>query len=300
MTVILTRVDVLLMETLADHRVLTSAQAAQAVHLPMSTANYRLNRLRQAGLLTRKRPPARTGTSPLHWWLTNTGRRRVGEPGRVPDAWSSDLFLAHTVATAAVPLALDRHGPSVGLHLRAWQREPREAWSTAQGTQRLTPDGYALVRVDAEDAEVPLLVEVDRATMAPERLREKTRRYLRYTAADAWRERHAMCPVLLVLTTTEDRAAKTLAAAARERQRILGPTGELLVGVCGQVETIDRSITDPVWRADHNDDGDTARDRLRTLTEVLTYRIHTERDGRHLPPWEQTYTPAGGLTADAQ
>jgi len=286
---------VLLLEGLADHRVLTSAQAAQVARLPMSTANYRLNRLRQAALVTRKRPPARTGTAPLHWWLTTAGRRRIGMPGRVPDGWSCDLFLAHTVATAAVPLALDRHGPAAGLRLLAWQREPRESWSTAHGRLRLTPDGYALVRLDGEGADVPLLVEVDRGTMSPDRLREKTRRYLRYTAAGAWRDRHPMCPVLLVLTTTEDRAVKTLAAAARERERILGPTGELLVGVCGQVETIERSITQPVWRADHNDDGDAARARLRTLTEVLRYRICTERDGRHRPPWERPQPPDDGL-----
>jgi hypothetical protein len=283
---VLDRVDVLLLEGLAAHRVLTTAQAAQVARAPLSTANYRLNRLRRLALVARARPYASSGTAPLHWWLTTAGRRRIGAPGRPRSVTNSPLFLLHTAATAAFPLALERHGPAVGLRLDAWQREPRESWITARGGYKITPDGYALVHVVAEGGGVPLLVEVDRNTMEPARLREKVRRYLDYAADGVWEPRYPMCPALLVLTTSERRAQQTLAASEQERDRItMRYPGELLVGVCGQVDDIDQAVTGAVWRTDReHSDGVGPR----TLAQVLGYRISTERDGRHKLrlPWE--------------
>src|SRR3712207_2531796 len=104
---VLTVTDVLLLEGLAAHRVLTTSQAAQVGRAPLSSANYRLNRLRRLGLVARDRPYASSGTAPLHWWLTAAGRRRVGARGRPRNADAAALFLHHTAATAAVPLALE-------------------------------------------------------------------------------------------------------------------------------------------------------------------------------------------------
>lgn len=284
--------DVLLLEGLAAHRVLTSEQAAQFAHVPRSTANYRLNRLHRAALVERDRPPADSGTSQLHWWLTHAGRRRVGAPGRPRNSSNLPLFLRHTVATAAVPLALERLGPSVGLRLDVWQREPRESWK--EGSRRLTPDGYALVHVVAEDGAVPLFVEVDRNTMDAARLREKVGRYLDYAADEAWVSRHPMCPALLVLTTSERRAVQTLAASEQERDRIvMRYPGELLVGVCGQVDDLDQAVTGAVWRTDRAHSDDVAAPR--TLTDMLAYRICTERDGTHKLrlPWEDKQRGTG-------
>jgi hypothetical protein len=283
---VLIRTDELLLDGLATHRVLTSEQAAQVARVARSTANYRLNRLRRLALVARARPYAASGTEQLHWWLTAAGRRRIGAPGRPRSVTNSPLFLRHTAATAAVPLALERLGPSVGLRLDAWQREPWESWSTKRGRYRITPDGYALVHVASEDGAVPLLVEVDRNTMEPARLREKVRRYLTYAGDDAWEPRHAMCPALLILTTSERRAAQTLAASEQERDHIeLRYPGELLVGVCGQVDDIDQAVTEAVWRTDREHSDGVAP---RTLTDVLAYRVSTERDGRHKlrKPWE--------------
>ena len=284
--IVLDVIDVLLLEGLAAHRVLTTAQAAQVARAPLSTANYRLNRLRRLALVARTRPYASSGTAPLHWWLTTAGRRRIGAPGRPRSVTNSPLFLRHTAATAAVPLALERLGPSVGLRLDAWQREPRESWTTPHGSRTITPDGYALVHVTSEDGAVPLLVEVDRNTMEPARLREKVHRYLDYAAASAWERGHPMCPALLVLTTSERRAEQTLAASEQERDKIvLRYPGELLVGVCGQVDDIDQAVTEAVWRTDraHSDGAS-----VRTLAQVLGYRVSTERDGRHKLrlPWQ--------------
>lgn len=62
--------------------------------------------------------------------------------------------------------------------------------------------------------------------------------------------------------------------------------GELLVGGVRAGRHAEQAVTDVVWRTDreHSDGGTGPR----TLTEVLTYRIHTERDGRHKLhlPWE--------------
>ena len=283
---VLTQTDVQMLEGLATHRVLTTAQAAQMAGAALSTANYRLNRLRRLALVARARPYASSGTAPLHWWLTGEGRRRIGAQGRPRNADKAPLFLRHTSAVAALPLALDRLGPSVGLRLDAWQREPRESWVTPHGRRKVTPDGYALVHVDAEDGAVPLLVEVDRNTMEPARLREKLQRYLDYAASEAWAPRHAICPALMVLTTTEHRAEQTVATAEQERDKIvLRWAGELLVGVCGRIDDIDQAVTEAVWRTDreHSD-----RHGPRTLAELLAYRICTERDGRHKlrRPWE--------------
>ena len=231
-------------------------------------------------------------TRPRGAYLLVTSRgcraRRIGAPGRPRSVTNAALFLRHTAATAAVPLALERLGPSVGLRLEAWQREPRESWGTAQGLRRITPDGYALVHVEAENGAVPLLVEVDRNTMEPARLREKVHRYLQYAADDAWDPRHPMCPALMLLTTSERRAEQTVAAAEQERDKIpFRWAGELLVGVCGKVDNVEQAVTDAVWRTDREHSGEAAD--LRTLAEVLSYRISTERDGRHKfrLPWEQ-------------
>jgi hypothetical protein len=288
---VLSNVDVLLMEKIADHRVLTTGQAAQVASLPLRTANFRLNRLRQLGYADRARPYAQSGSAPLHWWLTTPGRLYVGEPGRVRSASHTPLFLLHTAAIAAVPLALERHGPSVGLRLLTWLRDEQgwESFSTASGSQRITPDGSALVLVEAEDTAVPLLVELDRATMPVTRLREKVRRYLRYSAAEAWQGRHPMCPVLMVLTSTESRAASVIAAAASERKRSGRYTGELLVAASGTTDKAVEAVIGPVWLSDHGADAKRSPAGASTLTDLLAYRVSTERDESHrpVPPWER-------------
>lgn len=173
-----------------------------------------------------------------------------------------------------------RLGPQVGLRLLTWVRDEDawESWPAVAGTQRITPDGYALVHVDHHDQAVPLLVEVDRATMPLGRLREKALRYLRYTAAGVWQDRHPMCPVLLMLTTSDNRAVNVLAAVADERGRVLGPTGDLLVAVSGSVDKADDAVTVPVWRSDHGDSTVAEQQTpARTLTDLLCYRISTEQ-----------------------
>jgi hypothetical protein len=295
---VLTTVDVLTLEKIADHRVLTTGQAAQVASLPLRTANFRLNRLRELRYVDRDRPYARSGSAPLHWWLTTSGRRLVGEPGRTRAASHTPGFLMHTAATAAVPLALERHGPSVGLRLLTWLRDEAgwESFTSGSCSQRITPDGSALVLVEAEATPVPLLVEVDLATMPLTRLREKFRRYLRYSAAEAWKGRHPMCPVLMVLTSTATRATNMMDAFVSERSRLGRYTGELLVAASGTADNAVEAVIGSVWVSDHGTDATSAR--ASTLTDLLAYRVSTERDGSHrpVPPWERDwvqhdYTP---------
>jgi hypothetical protein len=277
----LTDDDFWLTRELLYHHALTTEQAAQLCEMPPRNAHYALNRLYRLGLADWAQPDTHSRSIPQHWWLTTAGRRRLGVPGRLPARWTSPQFLAHAAAVAALPLAVDRLGPAIGLHLRQWYRDGavQQRWAGSDRWLWIATDGYALVHVEAIDAEVPLLIEVDRGDLPLARLREKLRGYLAYTAAVGWRGWHESCPVLLVLTTSEERAADLLGAAARHRKRIPGPTGELFVAVTGRDDKADEAVSAPVWRSDS---GGTSLP-MRTLTEALSRRTSPLRDGSRHP-----------------
>lgn len=66
--------------------------------------------------------------------------------------------------------------------------------------------------------EVSAFVEVDLSTMTQDRLRAKViTRYRKYAEAGGWKGRHPYCPVLLFVTTSEQRATRFLAGIAPRR-----------------------------------------------------------------------------------
>ena len=265
-------VDHRLLEQLLHHRVLTTDQAAAAVGIPVRTARYRLARLHALTLVGRERPGRPSGSAPHHWWLTSSGHDTAGSGARVRAGEPSRAQLLHTAATAAIPLALAQHGPAVGLDLLAWHRD-RAAWETwldgAGLAQQITPDGRALVNVTATDALLPVLAEVDRATMPQQRLRDKMDRYVQYATDHGWSERHNLCPVLLVFTTTVTRARGILDGVAKAE-----PPADLLVAASATVAGPNAAVREPVWRT-------TADGLPRTLTGLLTARV----PARYEPPF---------------
>lgn len=164
-------VDMLVLGSLARHRVLTTHQLALVLDRAQGTVEWRMRRLRAAGLVDCTRPSRPAGTAPLHWWLTAAGRRATGDESAARDPEAPNvLFLAHTTAVAGLALALTR---SRRMPLVEWRRE-EGAWEQWRITEpsywsgfvvgdvwKLRPDALAVLEVG--DAEVHAFVEVDRA-----------------------------------------------------------------------------------------------------------------------------------------
>jgi hypothetical protein len=117
---------------------------------------------------------------------------------------------------------------------------------------------------------VPVLIEVDLASMTQTLLRQKVERYLAYAANGGWWNRYDQCPPLLLLTTTPTRAANFAHAAApllARHAREYGspdPAEAPMVAACGLVHAPARAAVEPCWTLP--DPGSAEL----TLTEILT------------------------------
>ncbi|SBT69315.1 Replication-relaxation [Micromonospora sediminicola] len=262
-----------LLVLLDAHRVLTTDQLARATGAPVRTVRHRLDRLRGAGLVDAVRPGREAGSAPRHWWLRIAGARLVAGTAAAPGRQKpSGLHVAHAAAIGEAWLAVRDHGPAAGLALREWWSD-RAGWQEWESTRpswgarlrRLTPD--AVLLVDADHAGVvgtaAAFVEIDLATMSQVVLREKVTRYLAYAEDRAWEGRWPHCPPLLLLTTTQARAATFLAAAGRQLAaasrsaglvyggqagRDIADARALVVAACGLVRDPAAAVVDaPVW-----------------------------------------------------
>jgi hypothetical protein len=260
----LPEIDETLLAQLRIHRVLTTAQAADATGLAVRTASRRLARLRSAGYTDYIQPGAAKGTNPFHWWLTDAGHRHLLSSTRVDPEGLPLPVIHHAAATSAVPLALTKVGPP--LHLASWTRDyyAWHYWQSSDRRRRLTPDGLAVLRVDGHDTPLPVLVEVDLRTMVRRQLLGKINTYLWYATDRGWREHHDQCPVLLFLTTGPERAGNVLALVqgALERHPYSSATAQLVIAVAPTVRHPRASVDDPVWQT-------TPGGPAQTLTELL-------------------------------
>lgn len=253
--------DQRLLVLLDEHRVATTTQVSAALSLPLRTADYRLGRLRDAGMVDRARPYRERGTAPFHWWLTRRGRALVhGEqPGRGGAASPHPNFLMHTAAVTGFALALAAAPPEAGLVLREWRRDEEawEHWRDGDRELHVAPDG--LLRAEAHGRAVVAFVEIDRGTMTQPRLRGKALRHLRYAHDRAWAGRHPWPPPLLFLTTSEDRARRLLdgvdrlrvSSRRKSRESIAfawtGAARHLWLAACACVDDPERAVTEVVW-----------------------------------------------------
>jgi hypothetical protein len=256
----LSGVDHEILVLLHVHRVLTTRHLISLTGCPERTVDYRLTRLRVRSLVDRTRPYAASGSAPYYWWLTRSGARLVEGTSPAPGKGEPNpLFLRHTAAIAGLYVALREVGPEIGLTLTSWLRDEDawEDWSDHRGAGRIRPDAYAEVSltVDGEAGVAGAFVEVDFATMDQARLRAKVARHRRYVAGTIWWDRHPCCPALLLVTTSEARANRFLAAAEKERPRP-SPYAQdeparydELVAACAAVTSPEAAVCAPVWRA---------------------------------------------------
>ena len=278
----LTSLDHVLLALLQSHRVLTTPQLITLVRCPERTVDYRLSRLREAGVVERTRPYAASGSAPFFWWLTRRGAQLVEGTSPAPGkAAPNPLFLRHSAAIAGLYVALVDLGPHLGLTDCTWRRDEAawEEWSPSLGrAKHLRPDAHMEVTldVDGEPARAGAFVEIDFATMDQRRLAAKVARHRDYASDRAWWNRHPGCPALLLLTTSDARVTRFLANLERARPRPSYYGDEDLtawqpvVAGCACVSVPEEALSAPVWRT-------SAADAPSTLSSLLSADVRTYR-----------------------
>ena len=244
-----------LLVLLDQHRVMTTDQLARATGTPERTVRYRLARLHESNLVDTTRPGRESGSAPQHWWLRPAGAKLV--TGAAPaEGRPSGMFVAHAAAITEVWLALTEQADTSGVRVEHWLTD-RAGWleweAGAQSRRyRLTPDAVTQLRLGGGPA-VPVLIEVDLASMTQTLLRQKVERYLTYAADGGWWDHYDQCPPMLLLTTTPTRAANFARAAApllARHTREYGsedPAETPLVAACGLVHAPARAVVELCW-----------------------------------------------------
>lgn len=267
---------------LSVQRVLTTTQLVSLTRRPERTVDYRLQRLRSQKLIDRTRPYVASGSAPFSWWLTRSGAHLVEGISPAPGkATPNPLFLRHTTAIAGLYVALLDVGPSVGPTCEQRLRDELawEEWSGMLGQKRhLRPDAYVEIGLAVDDApgRAGAFVEIDFATMDQARLRAKVARHRDYAADRAWWGKHPGCPVLLLLTTSEQRVTRFLSTVERDRPKpriyeyedATRPDG--LVAACASVGAPEEALFAPVWRT-------SPADAPMVLTSILADEVRTFR-----------------------
>jgi len=278
----LTSLDHGLLALLQTHRVLTTPQLITLVGRPERTVDYRLSRLRKAGVVERTRPYAASGSAPFFWWLTRRGAQLVEGTSPAPGkATPNPLFLRHSSAIAGLYVALVDLGPHVGLTDGSWKRDETawEEWSPSLGrAKHLRPDAHMEVTldVDGEPGRAGAFVEIDFATMDQRRLGAKVARHRDYASDRAWWNRHPGCPALLLLTTSDARVTRFLANTERARPRpsYYGDEDrtawEPVVAACACVSAPEEALSARVWRT-------SAADGPSTLSSLMSADVRTYR-----------------------
>ncbi len=293
----LSDLDLRILSLLHRHRVLTQNQlAAILAETPARTLRYRCARLARSGLAGRSRPYRERGSAPHHLWPTRRGEALLtggpaprGGERREPHP----LFLAHAAALSDLYVALARTLPE-GIELARFEREgeAREPFSTwAKREQRaIAPDAFVDI-ADADGRSLLAFVELDRGTMSHRRLKQKAGGYAEYARAEAWRERHAFCPALLFITTTERRARSFLAAMVKE----LGRDARLLTCACDLARRLEQTASEPGWLLSC-EEGEQPVDLLAALREAR--RPHDEDLARREAERRQEEAERERLRAD--
>ncbi len=195
----------------------TAAQLATLVYGRRRTAQDRLQRLWEAGLLERMPVPQhRPGTSPYAYRLSAATRLRLGIAGRRP---AGPTILRHTLDGVAVVRALVAHG-------RREPEPPVQAWLPERMLGGLdlgagiAPDGLVVLQV--ADRSGVLCLEVDEGTQHAGVIRPRLEAYARALASrPGW--------ALLVAAPTPTRAAWLGRLAARTRGPSARSTGWVVV-----------------------------------------------------------------------
>lgn len=257
----LTVLDRRLLTLLSEQRVLTQTQLERLLaDTPARTLRYRTERLTRLGLLGRSRPYRDKGSAPFHYWSTRASDAFVrGEP--VPRggerAEPNPQFLHHAERLSELYVLFTVQAPTVGLHLQEFKREGagREPFRADGRERALAPDALIHLRDDTGRGLLGF-VELDLGTMSHARLRTKATGYAAYATQAAWTEKHAFCPCLLFLTTTEARAISFLKTLTSLLQRQGGGSyyglrrGSLdwfAAAACAHARDPERALSEGCW-----------------------------------------------------
>jgi hypothetical protein len=157
-----------LLALLGTHGVLTTGQLVRLTGMPERTVQHRVGVLFRAGLVSRHRPRATTGTCPYHCWLTAFGATVIGtEP---PGSLIEDPAGMRTVtAMSDLWLGIKDHGPTAGLTLKGWRRLPTGLIYRDRPTganRRLSADAELTIGLDGRDNRALLFARLDRVPVA--------------------------------------------------------------------------------------------------------------------------------------
>lgn len=277
-----------ILDTLVDHRVATTAHLSVLLEIPERTIRYRLAQLKAKGYVRAVRPPADKGSSPDHWCPTrkaDSWAKGERAPHGGDKAAPSTTFVEHSAAITALYVALLK--ATAGLGLTEWTREgaAAEEFKWRSRPRKIVPDAF-IVLADKQAA-YQAFVEVDLGSMSMTRLSQKLSAYAAYYAARAWTGTHSFPPVLLLVTTSEARAA---GAIARFEQRLAQAERHLHsfhyrgldewapeMGACACARKPDEVVAEPVWLSSCGGDGLYLSDLLRPPWERWSERERARR-----------------------
>ncbi|MFI6340774.1 replication-relaxation family protein [Streptomyces sp. NPDC050535] len=280
--------DRMALAVLAQYRMARTEQ----VHLLLTPdvrieqTRRRLAKLRSEGLLDRVTLP-QAGRTRV-WFPTRHGARIAAEwpelraqriPATVSDRTAVRLKVEHGLAVTEVGLAFVRDARHRGEVCRPLDWIPEVYHSLGSG-EAVIPDALLYYRTgDAGDIEggsmLRAFVEVDRATMGPERLAAKIgayarlhryvptpvgrqRRFMGEQAEESWRRRYPLFPRLLfVLDGTGPAGIEHRIGALRAAAADTGPYGflrEVHVLAAAMADILRDGPSAPMWRPVQNPD----------------------------------------------
>jgi hypothetical protein len=160
------------------------------------------------------------GSAAITWHLAATGERllraRRGDAGRRRYVTPSRSFLAHTLETADVAVALREEELRGALDVLELDTEP-SCWHPFQGPlglATLKPDLFVVI-ANAE-VEAHVFIEVDRSTEHLPAVIKKCRTYEQYRQSGIEQARSGIFPAVLWITPDEARSRKLRAAIRAE------------------------------------------------------------------------------------
>lgn len=247
-------------------RVVTTRQIQVLLGIADRTVRYRVNRLRDLGLVGTDRPYVESGSAPYHVWPTRVADA-YAKGAAVPRGGEREApnasFLAHAAGISGLYVALHVLGPQLGFTLDSWLRETdgREQFAYGDRTAAIVPDASVILR-RGED-ELHVFFELDLGTMSLPRLGKKLGLYAAYARREHWRDAHPYLPPLLVLTTTPKRAERVISTfeaklAWEERNADIYSSGRLadaVIGACSLARQPERALAETVWLGRDGADG---------------------------------------------
>jgi hypothetical protein len=258
----LTERDVQVILGVYQYRVLRREQIQQLFFPSKNTANERLKRLYQNGLLERRWLPIEygQGTSQAIYLLAERGADVVAQQlgidrGKVN--WRQahngvgSFFLEHALLVNQIRITFAVSAEKGGFAIDKWvtEEELKAAHdvveiTTAGGTRRriaVIPDGYFILNLG--DKRAHFFLEVDRATEANKRWAQKVQAYQVYTQSGKYTERFGTRSLRVLTVTTGEKRLANLKRATEE----VGGGQMFWFSTFGEMEA-GKILATPIWK----------------------------------------------------